>query len=76
MTTFLCVISALVGAFVGFFAGKPHWLRVRDLMAAVEAHNLSIAAKKDMTDAIERSHAGGGAWIDRLQRDNQRNGSL
>jgi hypothetical protein len=73
-------IAGLIGLVVGFFAGRWFWTRQERQRVATEAHNLSIARRKDITDAINDSKAGGAAdpadWLKRLRADNQRNGNL
>lgn len=54
---------------VAFVAAVAYLLGRRDarMAAATEARNRADAAKERVKDAVENSHAGGGAWIDRLR---------
>ena len=67
MTGILCAISALLGAGVGMWWGNIRGTINERQRAATEARNRAIATQKGITDAIENSHAGGAAWIDRLR---------
>jgi len=58
------VIAAIVAAF-----GFIRWDAKRDAKRDAEIKAARDAAKrrKDIQDAIENSHAGGGAWSERLR---------